>query len=197
MVSKRLTLREIFTSLAALILFIQRLIMTLISPSDPRKRLYPAWGLSVLLVLVGSGCSGLFFHQAIPDSILLLIIGLSCVLLGMLTMVLSALKVLSDDTSLLWTQTGVIYRDQDARRTELEWRDITHFQCEKHLHYIELTTAADYRLKLHLHSMRLDPEVLCSVLREEQRKALMGVKLRGPKELRLLKLPVSAGGEKS
>jgi hypothetical protein len=40
LVSKRLTLREIFTSLAALILFIQRLIMTLITfSSQPRLAL--------------------------------------------------------------------------------------------------------------------------------------------------------------
>ena len=35
LVSRRLTLREIFTSLAALIIFIQRLIMTLITFSSP------------------------------------------------------------------------------------------------------------------------------------------------------------------
>ena len=61
---------------------------------DPRQRLYPAWGLGVLLLIVGSTCCGIFFHQAIPDSALLLMVGLGSVLCGMLTMVVSALKVL-------------------------------------------------------------------------------------------------------
>ena len=57
---------------------------------DPRQRLYPAWTLGVTLIIVGCGCCGLFFHQAIPDAIALLLIGLGAVLSGMLTMVVSA-----------------------------------------------------------------------------------------------------------
>ncbi len=157
---------------------------------DPRKRLYPAWALGVLLVVSGSGCCGIFFHQAIPDSVLLLLIGLGAVLFGMLTMVISALKVLSDDTSILWTATALIYRDQDARRTEIAWEDILSLRCEPALEYIELRFPTG-ELKLHLQCMQLDPQTLCEVLTAERRKALMGIKLSTPQELRAMKIPVS------
>jgi hypothetical protein len=157
---------------------------------DPRKRLYPAWALGVLLVISGSGCCGIFFHQAIPDSVMLLLIGLGAILLGMLTMVISAIKVLSDDTSILWTETALIYRDQDARRTELTWNEILSIHCEPSLEYIELRSATG-EFKLHLQFMQLDPETLCDVLKAEQRKSLMGIKLSTAVELRALNIPVS------
>ena len=158
---------------------------------DPRQRLYPAWTLGVTLVLVGCGCCGLFFHQAIPDAVALLLIGLGAVLSGMLTMVISALKVLSDNTCLLWTAKSVIYRDQNARRTELPWDEINEIRCEPSLEYLELSSRLGF-LKVHLTSMRLDPTQLCKILIEERRRALMGLPLRDAQSLRALNIPVSA-----
>lgn len=158
---------------------------------DPRRRLYPAWLLGVSLILAGSGCCGLFFHQAIPDSIALLLIGLGAVLCGMLTMVFSALKVLSDSTCLLWTATSVIYRDQNARRTEMPWCEIKEISCEPTLEYIELIFAQG-SLKVHLDSMRVNPAQFCQVLIEERRRALMGIPLRDAHTLRAMKIPVAS-----
>ena len=158
---------------------------------DPRQRLYPAWGLGVLLLIVGSTCCGIFFHQAMPDSALLLMVGLGSVLCGMLTMVISALKVLSDETCLLWTQQALIYRDQNARRSEWPWSDIEKIYYPESQEYIELTHINGEYLKVHVRSMRLDPQLLCRVLKEEQRRALMGLELRDAYALRALKLPVS------
>ena len=158
---------------------------------DPRQRLYPAWGLGVLLLIVGSTCCGIFFHQAIPDSALLLMVGLGSVLCGMLTMVVSALKVLSDETSLLWTKQALIYRDQSARRSEWLWSEIEEFRYEESQEYIELIRSNGDYLKVHIRSMRLDPKLLCQVLKEERRRALMGIELRDAYALRALDLPVS------
>ena len=158
---------------------------------DPRKRLYPAWGLGVLLLIVGSGCCGIFFHQAIPDSALLLVVGLLSVLLGMLTMVFSAFKVLSDNTCLLWTQKSLIYRDQDNRRTEMLWSEITELIAMEEQQYIEVIWADSQHLKLHLNLMGVSPLKLSQILKEEQRKSLMGIKLRSAEELRAEKVPVS------
>ncbi len=158
---------------------------------DPRQRLYPAWGLGVLLLLVGSACCGIFFHQAIPDSIFLLIIGLGAILAGMMTMVLSALKVLSDETCLLWTQQAFIYRDQNAKRSEWKWSEITNFRYQAGQDFIEVHHSHGDYLKVHTSSMRLEAQLLCQVLKEEQRRSLMGVKLRDAYALRALGLPVS------
>lgn len=158
---------------------------------DPRKRLYPAWGLGVLLVIVGAGCCGLFFHLAKPNSALLLLVGLSSILLGMLTMVFSAFKVLSDNTCILWTKDALIYRDQDNRRTEITWSQISRFNFDEEQRYIEVLWSDTQRVKLHLNQMGVDPKHLCKVLKEEQRKSLMGIKLRTAQELRALQIPVS------
>lgn len=143
---------------------------------DPRKRLIPAWALGVALVLIGASLCAVFFGGGygsdISDS-LILTGGLLSVLLGMLTMVVSALHVLRDEQSLTFLTEGMSYHDIRGREHRVLWSEVSSIQVVDQS--LILTQTSGDEVTLRLDWIPMDLKHLRASLLEVQRRSLMGI----------------------
>lgn len=167
---------------------------------DPRQRLIPAWGLGVLLVLIGAGLCAVFFLSDETGGRVevgsagpwLLFGGLGSVLLGMLTMVINAIKVLQDERSLAFLVEGLEYTDVIGRSTELLWREVEEISIKEHARgALEVTLSDQRTVTMRLEWLKVELTSLRAALLAEQRRYLMGVPHQVPQTLDTLGLKLS------
>lgn len=147
---------------------------------DPRRRLLPAWGLGVVLILLGAFICAYFFHRdtrsPLPDEdglILWLIMGLLSVLCGMLTMVLSALFVLQDNRSLGFREDGLVYRSIDGAEQCFLWVNIQNMTPDQPKS-IDLLLQGGQHANLRLDWLDVDMHLLTDALQRAQQSFLLG-----------------------
>ena len=169
---------------------------------DPRRRLIPAWGLAVLLVLIGAGLCAVFFlseetggrvkvGEAAP---ILLFGGLLSILLGMLTMVVNAIKVLQDERSVAFLSDGLLYSDVRGEISEMLWRDVESVKVSEPSSLraaLEVSLHSGRYVTLRLEWLNVDLELFKRLLLDEQRRYLMGVPHQVNHGLSKLKLTLS------
>ena len=166
---------------------------------DPRRQLIPVWLFGVCLLLVGSGLCALFFSsQGInPQNIsedqnpLHLFLGLFCVLCGMLTMVVSALRVLSDERCLTLMDSGITYTNRAGLITHVDWTNVLqvkHSPTSDSILEFDREDAGPFLI--HLENMSISPSLLRDLLEEERKRVLMEIPSQLSQRLVELKIPV-------
>ena len=166
---------------------------------DPRQKLIPVWLFGVCLLLVGSSLCAFFFSaQGItPESTqeaqypLALFLGLVCILCGMLSMVISAIRVLSDERCLTLMDSGIIYTNRIGQITQIEWKEVIQVrQSTTSEAILEFDRELNAPFLVHLDNMRVSPYTLQVLLEEERKRVLMDIPSQLSQRLIELKIPV-------
>ena len=166
---------------------------------DPRRRLIPIWIFGVCLLLVGSSLCAFFFSaQGItPESTreaqypLALFFGLLCILCGMLSMVVSAIRVLSDERCLTLMDSGIVYTNRMGQITQIDWKDVIQIKRSSTSEStLEFDRELDSPFLVHLEHMSVSPDTLQTVLEEERKRILMDIPSQLSQRLIELKIPV-------
>lgn len=149
---------------------------------DPRRRLFRPWLFAVCLVCTGALACALFFINALPEpgAAFLLFCGLGAILGGMLTIVLSALKVLEDETCISLREEGLLYRDCSGEIQQFPWELLDEVSLDRDRRgfiTLRIEGRAGYS-RLQATSMQRSPEALVERIREVQRHLLLGLDLK-------------------
>lgn len=165
---------------------------------DPKRRLLPAWGLGVVFIILGSSICAIFFLGEDQQSEigpngkgpLLLLVGLLSVFTGMMTMVISALRILSDERSIGFRSDGLTLFDISGQEQTVQWRDLVDIISYPDAK-IELKLQDDQRVTVRVEWLGVDPYIFAQALRDEHKRYLFGVPTGLLEHLQLLGLKVT------
>ena len=159
---------------------------------DPRKRLFAPWLIGVSLLILGALLCALFFAQVFKQfELLFLLGGLLCILSGMLTMVIHALKVLQDEKCLALLPIGILYKKSCGYTHKIPWHTIDqiHLSADsKQTQILYQTHHGQESAQIDTRWMGIEDTMLCEVLKGEYRKVLMGIPLASAKVFHNLKI---------
>lgn len=165
------------------------------SPGDPRilewfrpdlrRRLYRAWGVGGLFVVIGAlATGGVFTHLGAtfdPGVFGLLGAGLAFTVLGMAIMIVASMRVLGDERCLVVRSDGVRFDVRDEPGRVVAWERIDSVSVDPDDGALCIATdgadgARDLRIPLRFDD--IDNAALAERLMATRRKALMGITLR-------------------
>ena len=146
---------------------------------DPRRRLFRPWAYGVLLVCLGAFLCALFFAQVLPEpgAAILLFSGLGSILGGLLTFVLSALKILQDETCVALRVEGVLYREISGQIHQFPWAEIDDVTAaeDSALHLLISVEGRVRPERLRVAGLRLNAQALAARILEVRRQILLGL----------------------
>ena len=162
---------------------------------DPRKRLFFPWITGVSLLLLGMILCGFFFTQTFRQvELLFLLGGLLCILAGMLTMVIHALKVLQDERCLALLPIGILYKKSCGHTYKIPWHTIDKIHLSEGSGQTQImyqTHQEQECTDINTQWMEIEDAVLCQILQGEHRKVLMGIPLASTKVFQDLKINIA------